>query len=129
MRVKITTLIDVSETSRIRPSQSIEYKQSCNYNTFLQTISLTSNFILESITENHVGIGNMKFGAMFKGKHKYWELIFSTEAADAQQLDDFIKSFNLVPIITNLTETVTIAPSCIQTEDIELCNTFFSILE
>jgi len=129
MRVKITTLIDVSETSRIRPSQSIEYKQSCNYNTFLQTISLTSNFVLESITENHVGIGHMNFGSAYKGKHKYWELIFSTESADAQQLNDFIEYFNLVPIITNLKETVTITPSCIQTEDVELCNTFFSILE
>ena len=106
MRFKIFTVVDITETKARRGDDKKLYSQQTNYNTVLQTIGLRVNLnpiYCKSHTEN---IDKTDFGTTVKGKQRYWEFCFEVEYEGALSLDMMMSDFDLIPVITDLDETV-----------------------
>lgn len=106
MRFKLFTVVDITETNARRTDDKKLYSQQTNYNTILQTIGLRVNLnpvYCKSHTEN---IDKLGLGSLVKGKQRYWEFVFEVEYEGALSLEMMINDFDLVPVITELDETV-----------------------
>lgn len=106
MRFKIYTTVDVTETNARRQEDRKLYSQQTNYNTLLQTIGLRVNLIPASVISHVDTVDEIGFGSNISGKHRYWEFIFEIEYEGALNLQMMIDDFDLIPIITELDETV-----------------------
>lgn len=131
MKFRITTLVDITETS-VRPNSRQDTKlehQQANFMTVYQVIGLRTN-PTEFVVEQHEDkVGSMKFGSRFKGEHRYWTCDFVVEAEQSLTLDMMIADFDLVPIITGLDETVKITDSVFRTQDSKDKNIVFEFIE
>ena len=106
MRFKLYTTVDVTETNARRQEDRKLYSQQTNYNTLLQTIGLRVNLIPISVISHVDTVDKIGFGSNISGKHRYWEFIFEIEYEGALNLQMMIDDFDLIPIITELDETV-----------------------
>ena len=106
MRFKLYTTVDITETNAKRQEDRKAYSQQTNYNTVLQTIGLRVN-LNPSYVKSHIDqVDEMGFGTSIKGKHRYWEFVFEVEFDGALNLDMMSEDFDLIPVITELDETV-----------------------
>jgi hypothetical protein len=129
MRTKITTIIDITETRALRGADKLLINQQANYNTAIQTIGLRANLIPE-LCENKVGdVSKFGFGSNIKGKQRYWEFTFEVEAVDALTYDMLLLDFDLVPVITNLNETVSIKNEVFRTNHPNDTNIVFEMIK
>lgn len=128
-RYKIQTLIDITETGARRTDGSFLYGQQSNYNAVIQTVGLRVNPIVESLIINEVPVGKLGFGSMYKGKQMLWELSFLIEYEGAITLDTLKEDFDLVPVVTNLSETAEINTQVFRTTDSNLTNIVFTELD
>ena len=109
------TLVDITNTGVIKhdPLLQLNRNQQRNWETVLQVISLRAQPMAIS-TGNPISV-EMKdhlFGAAYKNKQLCWIFNFYIEHSDtfgpSTEPDLFLKKdFDQVPIIANLTETVT----------------------
>lgn len=107
MNFKCYTLVDITETKARRGEDQQEYKQQQNYMTFLQTLSLRVNPVMNhEPTMIEQNVSNFYFGSDFKGKHRVWQVNFDVEKEDALTVDMLDKDFNYVPVIDSLQETI-----------------------
>lgn len=99
------TLVDITETGARRGDDNYRYKQQQNYMTFLQTISLRSNPIINKKIDERIDISRLNFGEKHKGRHRVWIVEFEFEAENSHSVDLMKKDLDYVPIITGINET------------------------
>jgi hypothetical protein len=130
MKFKVLTLADITKTNARRGDDTMAWKQQQNYNTFIGTLGLRVNPIVDSDPKsNTVSVGNMGFGKNYKGKQTLWEFNFETEYEGGLTLDMLEDDFDLIPIINNLDETIDISPSVFRTKDEETKNIIFKYVD
>lgn len=105
MRFRIKTLVDVTETNARKGQDPIQVDQQANFNTLYNAVGLRTNpteFKVTSETEDLKGQG---FGSNYKGKQRVWTIEFYVEADQSTSVEFMNADFDLIPIITGLTET------------------------
>lgn len=129
MRFRLHTLIDITETGARRNENGDSYRQQQNWMTLIQTLGLRANpFILKSGAETR-GAKNLGFGTDFRGSQKIWTVDFDIEREQGLDIEALKTDFDLVPVITGLTETVKLKKDVFQTQSEENTNIVFEVLE
>jgi hypothetical protein len=129
MRFKIYTVVDITETNARRSDNKKEYSQQTNLNTVMQTVGLRVNFEPLS-TKIHVDdVSKLGFGETVKGKQRYWEFTFDVEYESALSVDMMLNDFDLIPVITELDETVHNHNKVFRTTCPNDCNIVFEIVD
>ena len=122
--MNVYTLIDISETkmysSNSKDSKLIE--QQANFMTFFQTLCLRNNYIydkaptLQKLTEKK--LRELGFGTDYKGNHKLWCLeLMVDEGRTFGEVEILEDDFDLVPVISDLNETIEINNNVFRTKD------------
>ena len=106
MRFRIYTVVDITETNARRSDNKKEYSQQTNLNTVMQTVGLRVNFEPVYTETTVADITELGFGETIKGKQRYWEFCFDVEYEGALSVDMMLNDFDLIPVITELDETV-----------------------
>ena len=128
MKFEVFTLVDITETKARRGEDPKEVKQQQNYMTFIQTLGLRINF--RDITSPKVikdDVKNYEFGSKFTGKQNVWRIAFDPEREDSILLEHLINDFDIVPIISNLDETVDLKTNAFRSSKSEETNIIFRI--
>ena len=111
MRFCVYTLIDISETKARRGDETKAVRKQQNFNTVLQTIGIRAN--LEYLSSPEIikaDLNKYKFGTDYEGKHNIWRWEFTIPFEDATNIDLLQEDFDIVPIISDLDETVDLRP-------------------
>lgn len=130
MKFRIDTLIDITETTARRSDgDHLAYKQESNFQAVLQTIGLRVNFDYDKSPQKvETTIGKMGFGDKYKGKQSVWTFEFDVEYEGALTLEMLNKDFELIPIVTGLTETAKIDKALFRTT-LQERNIIFNIVD
>ena len=125
MRFQLYTLIDITETGARKGDNEKKQKQQQNFLTVVQTISLRCNPIInhKPIIKN-VAVDQFQFGSAVSGVHQVWTLDFEFET-EAHSLELLEHDFDLVPVISELDETINLKTSAFFTKDTESKNIIF----
>jgi hypothetical protein len=128
MKFRILTLVDITETGARRNSEDrLAYCQESNFQTVLQTAGLRANIAYaESPSTSRRNVTKLGFDDKYKGQHSVWEFIFSVDTQDAITLDTLDTDFDIIPIITQLTETATMPNALFRTKQDR--NIVFSVI-
>ena len=107
MIFRLQTLIDITETGTRRQSQDkFAYKQEANFQTVLQTIGMRVNLEYEnSPSFEQLMLKKNTFSDKYIGKQMLWTFDFIVNYEGALTLEMLKNDFDLIPIITGLTET------------------------
>ena len=108
MKFQLQTLIDVTETNARKGEELLQVNQQANYNTMYNTIGLRTNPTEFKVSVENIDLKGLGFGSQYKGKHNVWTVEFFVEAEESTNINLLINDFDLVPVITGLTETVSI---------------------
>jgi len=127
MKLYLRTLIDITETGERKGPNKLAIGQQSNYDSMIASLGLRANpeplELKQFTTELTEDIG---FGSAFEGEHTYWQFEFAMpESAVTKEM--LIEDFDLVPIVTDLNETVHINISVFQTKDTANRNIVFNI--
>jgi hypothetical protein len=130
MRFRLKTLIDITETGARKGEDPLQYKQQQNFLIALQTISMRANPIANRspTVENLDSLGGLSFGNKYKGPNRVWTLDFEFESENQHSLEMLLEDFNLVPVISQLTETVKLDNSVFITKDSKSKNIVFEVV-
>ena len=136
LAISIYTLVDITPTGVISQTQQnlFQRNQQRNWETVQQLVNLRNHamIIAEPHSPRTVDVAQHKFGTRYQGPQKCWKSIFtiSTITVDNmnKELDRLVYDFDSVPIITGLTETVSLPSPLFSTKG-DLCNTYFRISE
>jgi hypothetical protein len=130
--MKVFTLIDITETKqhRSRSDDKFAINQQANFMTFFQTLSMRFNPYydqsptVKEMTEEE--IHSLGFGTEYKGKNLVWEFDFSIDRAVAGfEAKAVAEDFDLVPVISDLKETILINNNVFRTSDLGTTNIIF----
>lgn len=126
MKLKLYTLVDITQTGQRKGPDKIAVGQQTNWDTLVQVLGLRANPEPTGLTEREESIKDLSFGSEYKGKQKYW--IFEFNMPDGSTTIDLLKDdFDLVPYISNLTETFANGVHAFLTKNSEKCNIFFTL--
>lgn len=129
MRLKLYTLVDITETGARRGEEPTLVSQQQNFLTVLQTIGLRANPSYEySPSVESMSPNKVELGTNYKGKHKVWEFSFDIEYGeiDIETLND---DFNFIPVIAGLDETAKFEDNIFSTKDTSKRNIVFQVLD
>jgi hypothetical protein len=121
------TLIDITCTGVNDPAQSLPYQQYQNFNTFLQFIGLRTQPLdikVERLTDQP--LDNYKFSSTYTGNGEVWKITWSIETVGYVDINELKQDADGVPIHTNLTETVDLTSSVLETKDARKRNLYFT---
>jgi hypothetical protein len=129
MKFKIRTLVDITCTQARKGADPIEYRKQQNYMTFVQTLSLRTNFVnLVLYVDEDVNINKLNFGTEYKGKHRVWTGTFETERVDdVLTVEQLNEDFDIVPIIIGLNETVNLEFPSFRSQNDAYRNIYFEL--
>ena len=128
MKIKIKTLIDITNTGARRGETPHRMNQQQNYLTFLQTLGLRSNFDIDEYPT--VDKETTKdFGSNYKGRQNVWTVVVDLPFEGALTEDMLLDDFDLVPFISNLDETVKFHTEAFSTTDNTELNIRFLTIE
>lgn len=129
MKFRLETLIDITETNaRRNDGDRVAYHQESNFQTVLQTIGLRVNFDYDKSPQNaEIAVGKIGFGDKYKGKQQLWTFEFDVEYEGALTVEMLNKDFELIPIVTGLTETAKIDKALFRTAPQERNITFTTV--
>ena len=127
MRFKLKTLIDITETKKRKEDGIKAFSQQSNYNTVLQTIGLRVNLNPVSVLNTVDNIS--EFGDNYVGKQRVWTFMFDIEYEGALNIDMLKQDFDLIPIITNLDETIALHNKVFRTTCPKDTNIHFELLD
>jgi len=128
MEFKLYTLVDITETGVHRGNDRHAVRQQANYNSIIQTIGIRANCTPISVRKLEGSINKLKFGTNFKNKQTYWEFGFTIDYGETS-VDMLKDDFNLVPVLTELDESVKFDPPIFSTKDPSICNIFFEHID
>jgi hypothetical protein len=129
--IEIATLVDITNTNVRRSNQGtqLELDQFRNWTTLMQCIGMRAIITYDREPRvDVVDINKLGFGSEYKGKHSVWTFQFRPDRPDAfANKDDSIfllrEDLDLIPIITNLTETINIRQAVFALNDKKFANT------
>ena len=128
MQILIKTVVDITETSQNRNDGSKQYQQQSNFNTVLQTVGIKINpYYTQAPQRESVEI-QKEFGSNIRGEHNVWTFTIDVEYEGGISQDDLVELFNLVPVSTDLDETVKINKNVFHTKDKKYKNVLFEIV-
>lgn len=127
MKFRLYTLVDITNTNARRGDDKMLVDQQANYLTFLNIIGLRINPEDIVITSEHKELTG--FGSNYKGKQKVWIMEFNNPYEDALTLDMLKEDFDLIPIITGLSETVSHKIPAIFSKHKSNKNIYFTLLD
>ena len=129
-KFRLTTLVDITETGARRGEDPLAYRQQQNFLTVLQTKGLRTNIEYTSGPKVITAVPKEKsLGIDYKGEQTIWQFEFTSPAPDSLTLDMLNNDFNLIPIITDLAETVKFKNSVFITQKPKISNTNFELLD
>ena len=125
---RLHTLVDITETGNLKQAFPFKTKQgevihdkhtlaiarnqNSNFNTILQLLQLRGNITWELPPQRVelLSLGNHDFGSYYEGGHSTWHFQFFTEQTDifgdqTNPTENLVDDFNLVPIITECSNT------------------------
>ena len=117
MKFELETLVDITETRAKFDKNDPDWHRQQNFITIVSTLGLRVNPVVEktSIVTEESSLSGKGFGSRYKGQNKVWRLEFEIDQEDAHSIEMMIKDFHLVPIISNLSETVNLKSSVFDT--------------
>lgn len=121
-------MIDITETGQRHGPDKIAVGQQTNYDTLIQVIGLRGNPTPKDVKRHTGSISDLNLGKDFKGKHNYWEFNFEIEYGGTS-IEMLEQDFNLVPVVTDLNETIKIDKKVFNTTDITQRNIIFKHIE
>jgi hypothetical protein len=126
MKINLYTLVDITETGERKGPNKIAVGQQTNWDTLIQVIGLRANPEPAGVEIKEESIKDLDFGTDYKGKQRYW--IFKFELPDGSTTVDLLKDdFDLVPYISDLTETFANGVHAFLTKNPKKCNIFFTL--
>jgi len=128
MQIQIKTVVDITETNRNRNDGSVEYKQQSNLNTLIQTVGIKVNSYYDSPPQLESLELTDEFGSNIKGEHNVWTFTLNVEYEGGIDHNDLLELFDLVPVTTDLNETVKINKNVFHTKDKKYKNISFEIV-
>lgn len=128
MKVRIYTLIDITETGERRGPDKLAIGQQSNYDSVISVLGLRSNPEPEYVKQHNGALTELGFGSKFKGKHNYWEMLF-TIPDSSNDIETMQSDFDLVPVILELSETAKINISVFKTTDSTERNIVFNYVD
>jgi len=131
MRFMVLTLVDITQTNARRADgDKFAYSQQQNYNTLVNTMGLRTNILpLSDIKIEDRELEPNEFGKEYSGTHKVWSFPFEVEAEDSLSIEMLEQDFDLVPVITNLNETVKINNNVFRTNGAKDNNIRFKTID
>jgi len=130
MRLKIITLVDVTETREKRDGDTKKYSQQANLNTLFNTATLRTNLRPVSIEQKHGGIAQLALGKKYKDRQKYWIVTLESERAEFGVDEIMLQNdFNLVPITTGLNESVEFPENVFESKNEDYKNVSFIFID
>jgi hypothetical protein len=121
------TLIDITCTGVNDPAQALPYQQHQNFNTFLQFIGLRTqpqDIKVEKLTQRE--LDDFKFGSKYTGANDVWKITWTIEVQGCVGISELKQDADGIPIHTNLTETVELTSSVLETRDARNRNLYFT---
>ena len=117
---QVYSLIDITKTDQHRHKsqdrQAVD--QQSNYNVFEQCLMLRSNVNIHSRPVTlHKDVKEFVFGSRYQGQHMIWFMEFETEQPDYITVEQLQEDFNMVPMISNLKESININNNIFITKD------------
>lgn len=126
MKLKLYTLVDITQTGQRKGPDKVAVGQQTNWDTLVQVLGLRANPEPTGLTEREESIKDLEFGSEYKGKQKYW--IFEFNMPDGSTTIDLLKDdFDLVPYISDLTETFANGVHAFLTKNPKKRNIFFTL--
>jgi hypothetical protein len=130
MRFVIHTLVDITETGSRRGEDPKQYRQQQNFLTVMQTIGMRVNpeYISPPTIISEVP-SKLGLGTSYKNKQSVWKYAFDMEFEGALNVETLVNDFDLIPIITQLDETVEFNNAQFITKNVSLNNISFEIVD
>ena len=126
MKLYLITLVDITETQARFDKFNSEWHKQQNFITVTQVLGLRSNPTIDSSpVKQDMDLKGLGFGSRYKGTKTVWKLPFYYEKEESVFIDDLNQDFHLIPVITNLDETVNIKDSVFDTSNKQTCNIVF----
>ena len=129
MRFRALSLLDITKTGVSRNKLADDQKrvaQFANYMTVENCLQLRSNIKILTVPKGKkMDISNYKFGDNFRGEHMVWEFTFEPETPEAINIKTLNEDFNLIPMLTELDETINISNGVYITDDEDHTNLLF----
>jgi len=130
MLFELQTLIDITETKARFDKTDPKWHQQQNFLTLVQTLGLrVIPYFDESPMCETVTVDKQGFGYIYKGEHKVWRLRFNIEYADGIDVAVLQNDFDLIPIITGLSESITLKESVFETKNKRKINLLFKRID
>ena len=117
---QVYSLIDITNTDqhRHKSDDRCAVDQQSNYNVFEQCLMLRSNVNIHSRPVTlHRDVKEFAFGSKYQGQHQIWFMEFDTEQTDYLTLQQLQEDFHMVPMISNLKESININNNVYITQD------------
>jgi hypothetical protein len=124
MRFKMNTVVDITNTGARKGDDPTAVNQQQNYLTALNTISMRANPLNVNVTVDVVNVTDLSIDA--EGKQKLWTMYFEFESQAHHSIDMLIEDLHIIPIISQLEETVPCRAFLTQGSEI---NTVFELIE
>ena len=131
MRFIVNTLVDITQTNARRADgDKFAYSQQQNYNTLVNTMGLRTNILpLSDIKIEDRELEPNEFGKDYTGTHRVWSFPFEVEAEDSLSVEMLEQDFDLVPVITDLDETIKINNNVFRTNGAKDNNILFKTID
>ena len=128
MRFTLHTLVDITETNTRRGEDPLKYRQQQNYLSVMQTIGMRVNpLYISSPSVSKEIPSKLGLGSNYKNKQNVWTYTFEIEYEGGLSIETLVNDFDLVPVITDLTETVKFDQATFITKKPDKNNIIFQI--
>ena len=128
MRFRLYTLVDITETHARRGEDPKQFRQQQNFLTVMQTIGLRVNpTYVSAPTVVKDSPSKYNLGTKFKNKQNIWKYAFDIDYEGALDIDTLNNDFDLIPIITDLDETVKFETANFVTRNLDINNIVFKL--
>ena len=129
MKFRALSLLDITKTGVSRNKLADDQKrvaQFANYMTVENCLQLRTNIKILTVPKGRkMDISNYKFGDNYRGEQMVWEFIFEPETPEAINVKTLNEDFNLIPMLTQLDETINISNGVYITDDEDRTNLLF----
>jgi len=126
MKLLMKTLVDITESKARFNKSDPAWHQQQNFMTVVGTIGLRVNITPLTSPQGKVQLTKGQgFGTSYKGEQKVWEFMFETDFESAIDIPMLVNDFDMIPVISNLDETITLKESMFETTSKSRTNTVF----
>jgi len=129
MKIIVKTLLDITETKKHKHNchDRLLVNQQANFMSFFNCLSMRFNPYSDTgPTVKEQDVKGLGFGSDYTGKHNVWTYEFNLETVVAGiDEETLINDFDLIPLISDLTETIEINTNAFRTKDSKAKNILF----